>query len=152
MNTSALRHIVPVTVLFALFNAPAFAEIYKCRDANGKLQYTDKPCAGESSVFTPEKAPGVDEGNDERMRKTNKLLDAMQAERNQEKKAAAEQKAEKERRQRNCNNARDRYRNITHASRLYGLDNEGNRVVLNDAQRTQSTEQARATVERWCNE
>lgn len=151
MNTFALRHIVPAAVLAGLFTAPALAEIYKCRDANGKLQYTDKPCAGESSVFTPRKAPVADADSDARMQKTHKLLNALEAERNQEKKAAAEQQAEKERRQRNCNNARDRYRGITQASRVYELDKDGNRVVMNDAQRAQSTEQARADVERWCN-
>ena len=152
MNYSALRHIVPVAVIYGLFTAPAFAEIYKCTDANGKTRYTDKPCAGESSVFTPKKPPVADEDSDERMHKTRKLLNAMQAERNEKKAAAAEQQAEKERRQRNCNNARDRYRGITQASRLYDLDKEGNRFVMNDAQRAQLTEQARAAVEQWCNE
>ena len=151
MNASALRHIGPVAVLVGLFTAPAFADIYKCTDANGKTQYTDKPCAGESSVFTPRKAPVADEDNDARMHKTHKLLNALEAERNQEKKAAAEQQAEKERRQRNCNNARDRYRAITQASRVYELDKDGNRVVMNDAQRAQSTERARAEVAHWCN-
>ncbi|UCC57275.1 MAG: DUF4124 domain-containing protein [Gammaproteobacteria bacterium] len=152
VSTSALRNIVPFVVLAGLFTAPVFAEIYKCRDANGKLQYTDRPCVGESSVFTPEKAPVADEDSDERMNRTRKLLDAMEAERNQKEKAAAEQKVEKERRQRNCNNARDRYRRIIEASRLYELDKDGNRVVMNDVQRAQTTERARAAMERWCNE
>jgi hypothetical protein len=152
MNTSVSRSIVMLVVFFTvLFAAPAFAEIYKCRDAKGGLQYTDKPCAGESSVFTPEKAPAAAEDSDERMNRTRRLLDAMEAERNEKKKAAAEQKAEEERRQRNCNNARDRYRRITEASRLYELDKEGNRVVMNDEQRAQTTERARAAMEHWCN-
>jgi hypothetical protein len=85
------------------------------------------------------------------MQKTRRLLDAMEAERNQEKQAAAEQKAEKERRQQNCNNARDRYQSIVSASRLYDLDEQGNRVTLTDDQRARSTERSRAEVERWCN-
>lgn len=152
MNYPVVQHIVPVAFLFALWTAPAVAEIYKCRDTNGRIQYADKPCAGESSVFTPKQAPVVDAGRDERRQKTRKLLDAMEAERSLEKKAAAEQQAEKERRQRNCDNARNYYRQITISSQLYDLDKEGNRVILNDAQRAQSTEQARAAVERWCNE
>ena len=57
---------------------------------------------------------------------------------------------EKERRQKNCNNARDRYQRIISASRLYDLDEQGNRVTLTDDQRARSTERARAEVEQWC--
>jgi hypothetical protein len=84
------------------------------------------------------------------MQKTHRLLDAMEAERNQEKQATAEEQAEKERRQKNCNSARDRYQRIVSASRLYDLDEQGNRVTLTDDQRSRSTERSRAEVERWC--
>jgi hypothetical protein len=84
------------------------------------------------------------------MQKTRRLLDAMQSERNEEKRLAAEAKAEKEKRKRNCGISRDRYRRLTTASRLYDLDEEGNRVILNDTQRAQSEARAKADVERWC--
>jgi Domain of unknown function (DUF4124) len=30
--------------LAAMFAAPVHAEVYKCRDADGKLSFTDRPC------------------------------------------------------------------------------------------------------------
>ena len=84
------------------------------------------------------------------MQKTQRLLDAMQAERNEKKRLAAEARAEKDKRKRNCGLARDRHRRLTTASRLYDLDEEGNRVILNDSQRAQSEARAKADVERWC--
>lgn len=151
MNYSALRHSAPVMVLLGLLAAPAAAEIYKCTDANGTTRYTDTPCGETPTALKKHAAPPVSASPDARMQKTRRLLDAMEAERNQEKQAAAEQKAEKERRQKNCNNARDRYRAYIEAGSLYDLDENGNRVVLSDEQRTRSTERARAEVERWCN-
>jgi hypothetical protein len=128
----------------------AAAEIYKCTDEQGRVRYTDTPCAGAASVFTPRQAPPVDAGTAERRRKTERLLDAMRAEREQKKSAAAEARAEQERRERNCNAARDRYRRLTEASRLYELDEAGNRVVLDDARRSAALERARAVVAQWC--
>ena len=84
------------------------------------------------------------------MQKTRRLLDAMEAERNEEKRNAEQARAEKEKRKRNCGIARERYRQLTSASRLYDLDEEGNRVILNDPQRAQVEARAKADVEQWC--
>jgi hypothetical protein len=151
MNHSALRHAVPVAVLLGLLAAPAAAEIYKCTDANGRPSYRDTPCGETSTALKKHAAPPGAASPDERRLKTRRLLDAMEAERNRKKRAAAEEQAEKKRRQRNCNNARDRYQRIITASRLYDLDEQGNRIILNDEQRARSTERSRAEVERWCN-
>jgi hypothetical protein len=137
-------------ILLWLVASGAAAEIYKCTDAQGRIRYTDTPCTGESRLFTPRAAPPVDADTEARQTKTRRLLDALREEREQKQAAAAEVRAEQERRARNCNNARDHYRRITEANRLYRLDEAGNRVVLNDAQRTRATERARAAVEQWC--
>jgi hypothetical protein len=150
-NYSAVRHGVPVAILLSLLAAPPAAEIYKCTDTNGRPSYTDTPCGETSTALKKHSAPPASAGPDERMLKTRRLLDAMEAERNRKKRAAAEEQAEKKRRQRNCNNARDRYQRIISASRLYDLDEQGNRVILTDDQRDRSTERSRAEVERWCN-
>ena len=140
-----------VVLLMLMTATPVYASVYKCTDEKGRVQYTDTPCGESATTFrkstepaTPSAAP------DERMQKTRRLLDAMHSERNEEKRLAAEAKAEKEKRKRNCGIARDRDRRLTTASRLYDLDEEGNRVVLNDSQRAQSEARAKADVERWC--
>ncbi len=142
---------VPVAVLLGLLAASAAAEVYKCTDANGSTRYTDTPCGETPTAIRKRSAPAVPPpSTDERMQKTRRLLDALEAERSQEEQAEAEQKAEKERRQSNCNSARDRYQRIISASWLYDFDEQGNRVELTDEQRARSTERARAEMERWC--
>lgn len=42
-----MRH-VSVLLAALLFAAPAWAQIYKCPDANGKTKFQDKPCQGAS--------------------------------------------------------------------------------------------------------
>ena len=133
-----------------LTSTNSLAEIYKCSDAHGKVQYADKPCAGESSVITPRAAPKVDENSEQRMQKTQRLLRAYREEDAREKEQEAEAGAEKQERKRNCASARDRYEGFMRASRIYRLDEEGNRVVYNDEERLRATEQARLEVERWC--
>jgi len=133
-----------------LTSTNALAEIYKCSDSQGKVQYADKPCEGESAIITPRAAPKVDENSEQRMQKTQRLLRAYQEEDAQKKEQEAEVRAEKQERKRNCANARDRYERLTRASRIYRLDEEGNRVVYSDEERTQTTDHARLEVERWC--
>jgi hypothetical protein len=51
---------------------------------------------------------------------------------------------------RNCKQARIRYRQITEANRVFRVDEDGNRVILSDEERAESTAHARQAVEQWC--
>jgi hypothetical protein len=140
-----------VTVLVLLLVEPVSAGVYKCTAADGSIQYTDTPCGESATAIRKPAAPtSPATTQDQRMQKTRRLLDAMEAERNEEKRLAAEAKAEKEKRKRNCVVARDRYRRLTTANRLYDLDEQGNRVILNDVQRLQTEASAKAEIQRWC--
>ena len=140
-----------VMTLLISMAAPVSAGVYKCTDEHGRVQYTDTPCGESGTSIRKQTAPASPAATqDERMQKTQRLLDAMQAERNEEKRQAAQAKAEKEKRRRNCGIARDRYRRLTTASRLYDLDEQGNRVILNDQQRADAEARAKAEVEQWC--
>ncbi|MEN8106749.1 MAG: DUF4124 domain-containing protein [Pseudomonadota bacterium] len=133
-----------------LVTAPVSAQVFKCTDAAGKIQYTDTPCGETSTAIKKHSAPPAAASPDERMQRTRRLLDAMEAERNEEKRTVAEAKAEKQRRIKNCHVARDRYRQLISAGRLYDLDKDGNRVILNDAQRAQTEAGAKADMDTWC--
>jgi hypothetical protein len=140
-----------VMALVLLLAGSVFAGVYKCTAADGSIQYADTPCGESVTAIRKPAAPASPATlRNERMQKTRRLLDAMEAERNEEKRLAAEAKAEKEKRKRNCVVARDRHRRLTTASRLYDLDEEGNRVILNDVQRSQTEASAKADIERWC--
>jgi uncharacterized protein DUF4124 len=134
-----------------LCSACARGEIFKCTDANGAVQFTDHPCGGDSTVITKKTAPPAEaQTPDEHLQKTQRLLDALQAEREQAKHDQEQRKAETEKRKHNCINARDDLRNITEAGRLYRLDEQGNRVILSDPERTRATDEARGQVAQWC--
>jgi len=136
--------------LLLIVSGGVFAEIYKCTDAQGSTRYSDKPCAGNATIITPEPAPAVSEDAAGRMDKTQRLLRAYEAEDQEERRQEAEQKAEQEKRERNCARARNYERGVTQANRVFRTDESGQRVVLTDEERAAEEAHARAEVARWC--
>ena len=143
------RVIIPGLLLLCV--ASARGEIYKCTDAAGTVQFTDHPCTGVSTYIGRKADPSEGQGTDEHLQKTRRLLDALQQEREQAEQEKAQQKAAAEKRQYECANARDYLRNVTRASNLYRLDEQGNRVILSDEERNRATDDAHARVAKWCN-
>jgi hypothetical protein len=142
-----------ITVFFVacmLASMNAAAEIYKCTDAEGKVHYGDKTCEGESTIFTPRASPGADEYAGERREKTRRLLRAYQEEHAEEKQKAAELKAEKEQRTKKCSHARNRYRQMTEAGRIYRIDKDGNHIDYTEEERAAAIARERAAIEKWC--
>jgi cell division protein FtsN len=137
--------------LLLLCGASAHGEIFKCTDANGTVQFTDHPCDTDATVIPRKAAPTDAEGPDEHLQKTRRLLDAMRQERQQAEQQKAEQKAAAEKRRHECLTARDDLRNITQASHLYRLDEQGNRVILSEEERTRETVDAKTRVAQSCN-
>ncbi|MGB5305077.1 MAG: DUF4124 domain-containing protein [Gammaproteobacteria bacterium] len=146
-----MHRIFPLTIICLLACIPAVADVHKCTDAHGKVTYRDTPCGGTSTTIRRKSVPAAAPDADARMKKTQRLLRAYDAERQEAKQQQADVQARKEERLRNCALARDRLRRFEMAGTLYNLDNEGKRVYLSDAERQQSTERARADVARWCN-
>jgi len=142
---------VIVLGLLLLCGAGARGEIYKCTDAAGAVQFTDHPCSGVSTYIGRKADPSAAQDADESLQKTRRLLDAMQQEREQAEREKAQQKAAAEKRQHECASARDYLRNVTLASNLYRLDEQGNRVILSDEERSRATDAAHARVSKWCN-
>ena len=126
------------------------AEIYKCTDSNGKTHYGDKPCKGESIIFTPKAGPKEDENAEERREKIQRLLRAYQQEHTQEKQKTAELKAEKEKRVKNCRRAMNRYQQVISAGRIYRIDKDRNRADFTDEERANAAASARADIKQWC--
>ena len=145
------RYPAILMVVLLACSTGAWSEIYKCTDAQGGVQFKDSPCGQTSTAIKPSaKSPAV-ENYDQRMQRTKKLLNAMEAERSEKRVQAEQERDEREKRSRNCHQAQDRLRQITQASSLYRLDEEGNRVVLSDDARARTTAEAQAEVARWCN-
>jgi Domain of unknown function (DUF4124) len=136
--------------LLLLCGASARGEIYKCTDASGAVQFSDRPCTGVSTYIGKKSASPETQGPDEHLQKTRRLLDALRQEREQAEQEKAQQKAAAEKRQHECLSARDYLRNITQSSYIYRLDEQGNRVILSDEERNRATDDARARVAKWC--
>ena len=73
----------------------------------------------------------------------------------QEREQAEQRRRNRRRRRKSASmsalNARDYLRNVTQASNLYRLDEQGNRVILSDEERNRATDDAHARVAKWCN-
>jgi hypothetical protein len=141
---------IPAIALL-LFGSTASAQVFKCTDASGGVQYRDTPCDSRTHSLRKIEEPAADTAApDARMQKTQRLLDAMHDERQQKQHLAEEEKARQEQQRKRCNYARDNLRNLERAGRVYKLDESGNRVYLPDDGRDQALEQARTNVQHWC--
>jgi hypothetical protein len=145
-----VRFLLLLCSLLSLASRPAAAEIYKCTADSGAVQYSDKPCAGKSTVITPAAAPQVDAHVIERRQRADKLLRAYDAEHAEEQRAQVEAEAALQKRRQKCNRARDWLARMSSASTLYRVADDGSRVNLDDAERAAALAEAEADVTRWC--
>jgi hypothetical protein len=145
-----MRYRLTLSILLSLVYLPAVAEIYKCTDSSGAVQYGDKPCAGKSTIITPTAAPGVDAHVAERRQRADKLLRAYDEEHAEEQRAQAEVEAVLQMRRQKCTRARDWLARVTMASTLYRVGEDGNHVNLDDAEHAAVLAKAEADVATWC--
>lgn len=140
-----------VIVIGALFYTTAVsAEIFKCKDADGGVQFSDVPCGQDATIFKLNAIKRPDNYEAQRREKTQRLLNAYKEERRIKRENTARLKQEKETRRINCNSARDRLQGFLNTGRIYHLDDEGNRVVYSDEQRDRVIEKTRENVVYWC--
>ncbi len=146
----AFKFSVIIAISSLFYTTAGYAGIFKCEGANGEVQYSDSPCGQDATIFKPNAIKKPDNYEAQRREKTRRLLDAYQEERRIKRENTARAKQEKETRRINCNNARNRLQGVLNASRLYELDEDGNRVVYSDVQRDRTTAKARENVSYWC--
>ncbi|HYQ71358.1 MAG TPA: DUF4124 domain-containing protein [Gammaproteobacteria bacterium] len=146
-----MRYGPALTVLLSLAALPVVAaEIYKCSDAGGGVQYTDKPCTGETRIIVPAAAPEPDAHVAGRRQRTDKLLRAYDAEHAEEQRAQAEAAAALQQRQQECSRARDWLARVSHARGLYRMAEDGSQADLDKTERAAIQAKAEAGVARWC--
>lgn len=132
------RHTALAVALLGL-STLAHAEIYQWRDADGKLQFGDKPPANQkaqtldirTAPAAAESAPPPEDSAVNRQRKLLQTLDeekALKAEQ-QQKQQEARQKQDK-----NCAMLREQQRLYNEGGRFYNLDKKGERQYHTDAE------------------
>lgn len=157
MNVRLLRYGFLAAALAAL---PAGAQLYKWTDANGRVQYSDKPPpsgqkATAMSRATMAPAPGAGDGA------SAGAAEKTTAEREQDfrKRQAEQQEAQKkqdqvaeERRvnQANCDSAQKQFAAMQAGQRLVTFDAKGERQFLDDAQTQQAMQKAQQDVAKYC--
>ena len=141
-----------VLMVLGFISVSANAAVYKWVDANGQTHFGDRPPAkAASSEVTVKAAPAsVDAGARERHQKMTEFLEQQQEEREarQAANAKAEEKAEKQAEL--CKKLRARLKFLASVSTFYNINDQGERVYVNEAENTQIREDFRAKVRKTC--
>jgi hypothetical protein len=130
------------------------AEIYKWTDADGNVQYGDRPSGAafeerlqiasnrsdSEQPATPAVAPREEVEPAEQAAEDKKAKGPTRA----ELRAAAQEKTEK------CNSYRERLNNFVRARHLYREDESGERVYLDEAATQAAREKVQGQVEEYC--
>jgi hypothetical protein len=128
----------------------ALADVYKWRDANGRLHYSDQqPINIENQKFKPylppADAPAVKTLGEKEMEFRKRQVEAA------ENTAKAEKKlAEEKERQKNCDEARGNLKALESGIRLVRHDAKGERVFIEDSERLALIEESKKAAATWC--
>ena len=144
------------------FSALAMAQAYKWTDKSGRVQYGDVP-PGDASNVTRLKAPSsgyaapaVPEAKKDASKDKEKALTPEQAfKKRQQERAEAEQKADKDRaeaeqKRANCDSAQASLRQLQSGQRVATVNAAGERVFIDDEQRSREIQRAQQSVSSWC--
>ncbi len=139
-----------VLFLLCVLANNASAEIYKWVDAQGKTHYGDKPVENSEQLEVDIRKKGNITTSNARTDKRQKLLQAYNEDRQRENKELAEQRKQRKKNERGCVLAKDRLRHYERARSLYKLDKDGNRVIISNDVRQNSTMALRAKIKKLC--
>ena len=147
-----MKRFVPLAFA-ALVSSPATAQIYKWVDEQGVTHYGERPPQGQKAnpvTTTPSSGTGSSRttpqtGQDWRDKDLDFQKRRIQREQQDERDAQAAQA-----KQRRCNAAKDDLRQMESVDRLYDLNEKGERVYLDDAEKKAEIERARQFITRNC--
>lgn len=152
-----------LVVLAATMVLPAQAELYKWTDADGHVHFTDKkPESSPGKVETlkaprvtgpggrtAENAPAAGSSNGDLLQRQKRMADILAQEREQGEQQAARKQAELAARKRKCLELRDYRRNVE-GSRLYDINDKGERVFIDDKQYDQHLRELGQAIQEAC--
>lgn len=151
-----MRHL-SLLALALILAAPAAAQIYQWRDADGRVHYSDvPPPQGEAKTMRSAPAPAAAATTATEAAKP-KTLAEKELEFRERRAAAAEAqaKAEQEKarateRQRACEQARNQLTALRSGQRMARFNSKGEREILDDAGRAAEIDQTQKYVEATC--
>jgi len=147
-------------LLLALaFAAPVAAQQYKWVDQDGKVRYGDTPPAGAKATRlkpppgpagSPASAPAAAGKKDQKALTPEQAFQKRQKDQQEAEQKAQKERAEAEVARTNCQSSQARLRQLQSGERVAITNAAGERVYLDDSQRTRDTELAQKAVSDWC--
>lgn len=123
-------------------------EVYRWTDANGKVQFGDKPPASGATTMTIHAEKATEDIS--RQQRTERLLNEFATERAERAEADKKQAKADAERAAACSDARNRDFEYQHSGYLYVWDDNGQKRVLSEAEHKSAKAKARADVAKWC--
>ena len=149
-----MKNLITLATVFLLCLSPlSFAsKIYKWTDDEGNTHYSERPPNRQATQIKVPKGPAHTSAprTVNQQDATNKLLDAFAQERKDKKEAANKAAAEKERRDKNCSNAKRRAISLKLGGRQYEITDQGERRFLSDADIQARLVEAQKVADKWC--
>lgn len=147
-------------LLAVLATAAASADIYRSKDANGTVVYSDRPTEKSEPIIVTASKPGrpgnpvsapkagnSDAQNTQNAQASSSGAQTQGAQKEKGDLTPAEKEAE---RAKNCQTARERKTKYDQSHRLFKTGPNGDREYLSDAEIDQARAQAAADVQTWC--
>lgn len=140
-----------------LLSGSVYAGPDKWVDEHGEVHYSDHPPKNQTNVeqlHFPDK-PGAPPADNPYGRKSTAEMEAdfqrAKAARDQEEKKEEKDRADAQTRQANCAGARNNLRLMEQSRRMFKMDQNGERVYMDDNQRQQQLDAAQQAVNQYCN-
>lgn len=141
-------------LLLCLLATPvaALAGTYRWVDENGQTHFGDRPPAGAVSDEVKVTPAPVDEDAAARARKArvNEFLEQSEKQRAERNEAKARQEAAAEERQARCEQLRGRLKYLKSVSKIYRINNDGERVYVDDEENERLRREFTARVQSEC--
>lgn len=160
MRTRFLQQMIILSG-FLLLSSHIQAEIYKCKDSDGVINFTSVPCGEKASgIKRPEKKK-IELNKDgtkksgkqiiaERLKKEKEFLDAAKRQKIDEKKKSDKLEKHNNKIEQNCKRAKQELNRYQRSQYLYNKDESGKKIILTDAQRKKAELDSQRRITYWC--
>lgn len=152
MNVKRFLMMVATIVLASINSNQAFAEIYRWVDENGQTRFSDRPVKGTKASTVNVDTTKNSYGGGTVLNRQRDLLnryDEQDLQAKKDKQQAALDKAQQEQNKKDCLRAKDRLATFER-SKIYNLDENGERVYQSETKRTQTIENLRKRIQNNC--
>jgi len=137
------------------------AEIYKCKGADGEINFTSTPCGKkQTGIKRPEKKTeelnkdGTKKSKKQviadRLKKEKEYLDANKRQREEEKEKKDKLEKHKNKIKKKCEQAKRDLAGVQRSKQVFVKDKKGKKRALNDAQRKAAELDAQRRISYWC--